>query len=248
VSLATNDRHLEDWLIGLHWNIQSWHGSAGASNLDAVAAVVRRTNPHVVSLVEVEESWGAPSALAELAGRCGYSWWFVPAFEYGSETPEGGFGNALLSRLPIFALQQWQLIWPPTHHDGTEPSEPRSVVLGKLGTGTYESLWVGSTHLPRDDADARARALGQLSTLVRGLSGKWIICGDFNTPASAWVDSASTLTVAPDPALPTYPADDPVEPIDYCVASPGLRLEAEVLSDEGSDHRPVLFRCSLGEE
>jgi endonuclease/exonuclease/phosphatase family metal-dependent hydrolase len=42
------------------------------------------------------------------------------------------------------------------------------------------------------------------------------------------------------PAL-TYPADAPAEPIDYCIASPGFRLDAEPLHITGSDHLPVLI-------
>lgn len=44
----------------------------------------------------------------------------------------------------------------------------------------------------------------------------------------------------------TYPASQPVEPIDYCIASPGIRLSAEVLSAAGSDHLPQLVAARLG--
>jgi hypothetical protein len=57
----------------LHWNIHSWRDDAGASNLESVVNLVRATDPHVVSLVEVEEPWGGPSALDEVANRGGYA-------------------------------------------------------------------------------------------------------------------------------------------------------------------------------
>src|ERR1700742_4494638 len=108
-----------DELRLLHWNIHSWRDDTGASNLEAVVNLVRRTDPHVVSLVEVDESWGQPSELAEVAERCGYASIFVPAFEFGQSEPAGGFGNALLSKLPILAVQQRQLVWPPRLYDGS---------------------------------------------------------------------------------------------------------------------------------
>ena len=63
----------------LHWNIHSWRDASGAPNHAAVAAVIRRTAPDVVSLVEVQESWGIPSA-AGLSVRsaingCSYRRW-----------------------------------------------------------------------------------------------------------------------------------------------------------------------------
>jgi endonuclease/exonuclease/phosphatase family metal-dependent hydrolase len=224
-----------DELRVLHWNVHSWRDDAGASNVDAVAELVRETEPDVVSLVEVDESWGSPSCLGMVAEQCGYTSIFAPVFEYGQEQPTGGFGNALLSRLPISAVQQRQLVWPTTVYDGSEPSELRAVVFARLGP-----LWVGSTHLPRGSAEARAAALQRLKTVTGELDGDWLLCGDFNTAASTWIDSDGSVTVAPTPAQATYPAKEPVEAIDYCVASPGITLEAKVLAASGSDHLAML--------
>ena len=222
----------------LHWNIHSWHGPDGTSNVGAVAGLIRETAPHLVSLAEVDEPWGSPCALREVADSCGYSWLFVPAFEFGQEQPDGGFGNALLTTLPILAAHQWQLLWPPRPYDRTEPSEQRSVLLARLERPPAP-FWAGITHLPRGDKHARADALRRLLVLARDLAEPWLICGDFNTPASSWLDRNHDLAVSA-PAL-TYPADAPAEPIDYCVASPGFRLDSEPLHVTGSDHLPVLI-------
>lgn len=227
----------------LHWNIHSWRDSSGTSNLSAVAGLIRETEPHVVSLVEVDEPWGLPDGLNELANRLGYAWTFVPSFAFGHDAPAGGFGNALLIKLPIAAVQQWQLLWPPKLYDGTEQSEPRSVVFAKLDSFPAP-LWVGSTHLPRSDSQARATAVNRLMTLTQKLDGHWIVCGDFNTPSSSWLDNHLSVVVCPDPAQPIYPATEPVEPIDYCVASVGLMIDARVLPVDGSDHLPLLVTAN----
>jgi endonuclease/exonuclease/phosphatase family metal-dependent hydrolase len=208
---------------------------------------VGETDPHVISLVEVAEPWGTSDSLNELANRVGYAWIFAPSFEFGHQTPAGGFGNALLTKLPILAAQQWQLLWPSRLYDGTEPSEPRSAMFAKLGF-SQSSLWFGSTHLPRSDSQARANALRRLTALTQKLDDHWLICGDFNTPASSWLDNKHSVAMCPESAQPTSPASKPVEPIDYCVASSGLLVEGKVLPVGGSDHLPLLVFARLASD
>ncbi len=62
-------------------------------------------------------------------------------------------------------------------------------------------------------------------TLTGSLTGPWLICGDFNTAASSWPGHNRTVVVSP--AKPACPADEPAEPVDYCVASAAFRLDAE---------------------
>ncbi|MGH3933195.1 MAG: endonuclease/exonuclease/phosphatase family protein [Pseudonocardiaceae bacterium] len=233
-----------DELRILHWNIHSWCDDAGASNLESVVNLVRTTNPHVVSLVEVDTSWGHPSSLDEVANRCGYSSIFVPAFEYGKDSPTGGFGNTLLSKLPILAIRQRQLVWPLRLYDGSEPSEQRTVVFAKLQT-TAEPVWIGSTHLPRSEADTRMDVAHRLAAMTQELTAQWLLFGDFNMPASAWLDVYPFLAAYPMLAQPTYPTKNPVETIDYCVAPQNLSVKAEVLPEVGSDHFPVLVSCRI---
>jgi endonuclease/exonuclease/phosphatase family metal-dependent hydrolase len=73
------------------------------------------------------------------------------------------------------------------------------------------------------------------------LADDWLVCGDFNTPASSWLDSDRSVVACPEPAQPTYPESEPVEPINYCMASPDLFVEGKVLEVGGSDHLPVMI-------
>lgn len=237
-------QHQVDRLRVLHWNIHSWRDDAGGSNLDSVIDLILATDPHVVSLVEVDEAWGTTSPVRELADRCDYSSVFVPSFEFGHDEPAGGFGNALLTKLPILAVLQRNLTWPPRIYDGTEPSEARAVVLARLRYSS-KPFWIGSTHLPRNDARARIDALHRLVVLTKDLEDDWMVCGDFNTPASSWPENYRSLTICPTPGEATHPADQPVEAIDYCIATPGLVMEANTLSASGSDHLPIFVRVQL---
>ena len=226
-----------DELTILHWNVHSWRDEAGRPNHEAVLSLIGQASPDLVSLVEVSEPWGSPAALRDLARAGGYTWIFSPAMEFGRDAPDRGYGNALLARVPVLAAVPWRLTWPPRLYDGTEPSESRSVILAEVpfGRGT---AWIGSTHLPAHDPHSRACALGRLTELTKGLDRPWAICGDFNTPPGelgggiAW----------PDPPQPSFPASDPAEPIDYCVASPGVSVTARILTVAGSDHLPLLAR------
>ena len=229
----------------LHWNVHSWRDDAGRANLDAVVGLVAKTQPDVVSLVEVSEPWAAPAALPALARGGGYAWIFVPAVELGTNAPARGYGNALLTRLPVRAVQQWQLTWPPTVYNGTEPSEPRTVALARVALPAG-AVWAGSTHLPSTDERARSAALQRLAAVIRSLDAPWLICGDFNVPAADWAGQvALPLVVGPDPPQPSHPARDPVRPIDYCIAAPGVALDAQVVTAAGSDHLPVLVDCRI---
>ncbi len=89
------------------------------------------------------------------------------------------------------------------------------------------------------DGQARADALRRLATLTGSLTEPWLICGDFNTAASSWLGDDKAVVASP--AKPTYPADEPAEPIDYCVASAPLCLDAEVPPGSASDHLPLLI-------
>ena len=235
----------------LHWNIHSWRDEdgdrPGAPNADAVAAVIAETDPQIVSLTEVDEPWGGPSTLASVAGRLGFAWVFPPTVHYGDDDgPRGGYGNALLTKAPILAVQQWQLRWPLGLYDGSESSEARSVVLVKLGIGP-DGLWAGSAHLPRRSAAARSAGAARLLDLARGLDAPWLICGDFNTAADSWVPADGSVLVRPSVPEPSYPASAPAEAIDYVVAAPALTVTAEVLDRPGSDHLPLLAAVDIGD-
>jgi endonuclease/exonuclease/phosphatase family metal-dependent hydrolase len=223
----------------LHWNIHSWRDDADVPNQERVEGLIRETAADVVSLVEVNEPWLAPSPLAEMAGRLGYGWVFVPAVTFGGETPVRGYGNALLTRWLISAVQQWEVHTPPHGYQGTEPTEPRTAVCARIDPGG-DRWWVCGTHLPASQEGDRSRALERFARLLTTLDGPWLACGDFNTPPSTWLDGGPGRRAWPDPPEPTYPARDPAIPIDYCLASPGLQVTARALRAGGSDHLPIL--------
>jgi endonuclease/exonuclease/phosphatase family metal-dependent hydrolase len=234
----------------LHWNIHSWRDAAGEPNATAITALIREISPDVVSLVEVNEPLGAPTTLARIAEECGYRWVFGPCLEYVTGEREGGYGNALLTREPVTAVHQWRVFSPGRLYDGSEQSEPRIVLLARLDSrltkGADTGFWVGSTHFPASDRNARRDAGHRLQQLVNRLDGPWLICGDFNAEPSACFTDDGTFAVSRDLVRPTFPAKRPRKSIDYCIARPGLVMETTALPAAGSDHLPVLTTVRTG--
>jgi endonuclease/exonuclease/phosphatase family metal-dependent hydrolase len=227
-----------DQLRVLHWNVRSWRDLSNESNVGAVADLIDEHEPHVVSLVEVDESWAGASGLPELLGRVpGYRSVFVPAFEY--RRGGAGFGNAVLAGVPIRHVRQVQLVWPQPVYDGSEPSQQRTAVFVEieLPSGPW---WVGSTHLPAGDRAACRSAFGRVVDLASALPEPWLLVGDFNLAATKAMELAPQLRVGPNPAEPTFPVGKPSECIDYCLAPRTVDVRAEVLANTGSDHHPLL--------
>lgn len=238
--MAVNGR-----LSVLHWNIHSWKDDRNVPNEAAVEGLIRDLGPDAVSLTEVSTAWGQARPLSEIGRRLGYKWVFVPALEFRGDPATEGYGNALLTKLPILAVQQWR-VHSPERFANNEPSEPRTVALAQLdvaGTG----VWVGSTHLPASQEADRSRALTRLTTLLGQLETPWLICGDFNTAAKTWRDELpADVTVVPRWRRATFPARPrPLRAIDYALVSPGLRARANVVNRKGSDHRAVFVRARL---
>ncbi len=251
----------------LHWNVHSWRDAAGAPNPGAVTDLISEAKPHVVSLVEVNEPLGAPETLADLADKCGYSWIFVPSIELGPDPAARGYGNALLTRLPVIAVQHVGMYSPERRYDGTEPTESRSVTLARV-MFSGASIWMGATHFPATHHGSRQTAAGMLRRLLGQVAAPWIICGDFNASfATLFRDGGGTggkrrgwlrfpfpnrrrdigtspddgLRVHPDPPRPTFPARRPVAAIDYAVSSPDIVTTTQILRVSASDHLPLLI-------
>lgn len=225
----------------LHWNVHSWTDEAGRSNLERVTDLIAATRPDVVSLVEVNEPVVGSTPLHRLATDTAYHSVFTPAFEYGTDHPRGQFGNAILSRLPLLDVRHHQLVWPPRTYDGTEPSEPRSLVLGRV-EADIGPVWVGSTHLPAADRVARDGALDRAISVMIDQPSPWLLVGDFNTDATSWQERHPTVCAYPRDPIPTFPTRHPTRPIDYCIARKTQRIDVHALDVAGSDHLPILVQ------
>ena len=222
------------------WNIRHGVGMDGRLDLDRTAAVLRRLEPDLVALQEVDERCrrsGGVDQAAELGRRLGMEHRFGEFMAYDG----GRYGLAILSRLPVKAARR---------HELPRGAEPRCALEVEVDVaGVDGPLSFTCVH---NDWTREAIRVEQMRALVAALGERRpaIVAGDYNGEPGS--DSLELLAAAgwrimakdgPRGASRTWPADEPTQEIDH-VAERGLPDHAvsHDRMDEAvaSDHRPIL--------
>jgi endonuclease/exonuclease/phosphatase family metal-dependent hydrolase len=239
----------------LVYNIHAGKDAKGVDNLERVGALVRETGADIALLQEVDRGTrrsGNVDQVARFAELTGLHTAFGKTLDYDG----GKYGIAILSRWPFVADTLIHLpIEPPQLRSGVsyEPRGAHRVVIAMPGT----RLTVINTHLDasREDNYRRqeARTIAALVASARAAGEQVLTGGDFNSePASevqvqlrgaglrdAWTECGRG------PEL-TYPADSAVKRIDYLFLTASMRCNTgEVLANQSSDHRAVLFTIAI---
>jgi endonuclease/exonuclease/phosphatase family metal-dependent hydrolase len=234
----------------LSYNIHHGADARDRPALPAIAETIRATEADVICLQEVDRRWGDRSGradqVAELADRLGMHGHFEAALRRG----EGGYGNAVLTRVAPLWTQRLDLPTP-------EGIERRVAILAGIDTATGP-LTVACTHLTVEPQLRRVR-VAQLRTVLDELAateGPVILAADFNSSAARGElrDLETTMRHARHhpfslrawgvmlgrPATATFPASWPYRRIDRIYVSPRLRVHrVKVVASRASDHRPL---------
>lgn len=229
-------------------NIRHGVGMDGKLDLDRSAAVLRRLEPDLVALQEVDERCrrsGGVDQAAALGKALGMEHRFGEFMDYDG----GRYGLAVLSRFPLKATRRHEL--PP----GAEPRCALEVEVEVPGLGRPVSFTC--VHNDWTQEPIRVRQMRAL-TAALGERRPAIIAGDYNgEPGSASLTvlaDAGWRILAKDGARganPTWPADAPTQEIDH-VAERGLpeySVSHDVIDERvASDHRPILavFTFAVG--
>lgn len=232
----------------LCYNIHHGRGTDGKVDLERIAAVIRRVNPDLVALQEVDRGTrrtGGVDQTAELARLTGLHGKFAKQIDY-----EGGeYGQAILSRFP---LPEPTVHWLP----GDPKREQRIVGLVELIV-VGQRLIFATTHLHHADGAIRLEQARALSALFADRPHPVILAGDLNAvPGSPpLAELAQQWHVAqpsgdqPAENLATFPAAMPTRQLDYVLATPrsAVRIQSAQVLDEpvASDHRPLLVVLQL---
>ena len=195
----------------LTWNIHGGIGSDGARDLARVAELVRRHDPDIMALQEIDSRRGlgrdglAFSYLAEtLGGHC------VEARAIAA--PDGDFGHALISRWPITGAR--------LHDISVGGREPRRAIEATIDTGSGP-LHLVAAHLGLSLRERRSQA-SVLARLADEGPAASVFLGDFND----WLQRGS-VTISLSLALPgrtehrTFPARLPLLRLDRIYLPPG---------------------------
>jgi endonuclease/exonuclease/phosphatase family metal-dependent hydrolase len=244
----------------LTYNIRHGEGMDHKIDLPRIAKAIVAAKPDIVALEEVDQGVkrtkrvDEPRELARLTGM-------HAVFGRNITFQGGGYGTAVLTRLPIRWCQKVKL---KSFYESTpEHQEQRGVQVIQLGDGRSPGLLFLCTHLDyRPPDDERMASAATINALVRKYGDEpAIIAGDFNAKPDSrpirqlakewkiagWKDGGETEVEdgqMDSTAIVTFPADKPDHCIDYVMCRPAARwqvVELRVIDESvASDHRPVL--------
>lgn len=221
------------------YNIKHGRGNDNVVDLARTGGVLRRLQPDIVGLQEVDDlatrSGGVPEA-----ERLGQMLGLHHAFGRFMDFQGGAYGLAILTRYPIVSTQSVRL------PDGNEPRVALSVDV-RLPDGRLMTIvnvhfdWVNDDGYRYAQAQVVAAHLDTLKT-------PYILLGDFNdVPESrtlALFKTRATEARKPSADRFTFSSTEPTKEIDFIFHAPASAFtarEVRVIDEPvASDHRPVL--------
>lgn len=243
------------------YNIHHGEGLDKKFDLNRIAKVLMAEKPDIVALEEVDQKTkrasgvDQPKEFARLTGM-------RVVFGHNIDYDGGGYGTAVLTRLPIRWCEKVKL---KSFYESTPAhQEQRGVQVIKLGEKNRPGLLFLCTHFDyRPPDDERMASVATVNGLMKKHGAELaIIAGDFNAlpdsrpirelakewKIAGWKDGTETAvgdSAGKDAkAIVTFPADKPDHCIDYVMCRPADRwkvVELRVLDEPvASDHRPVL--------
>ncbi|MEU9620503.1 MULTISPECIES: endonuclease/exonuclease/phosphatase family protein [unclassified Streptomyces] len=242
------------------YNIHAGAGMDNVFDLDRQAAELRALDADVIGLQEVDVHWGTRSQWRDLAGelaeRLHMHVSFAPIYSLDPGTPGAPrreFGVAVLSRYRMASAENHEITRLSTQDPNPVPAPAPGfgeVVLRVKGLPVH----VYVTHLDyRADPSVRTAQVADTRRIMAqdGASGpgagrqkvRQILLGDFNAaPDAPELAPLWERLTDVEPGGPTYPAQDPVQRIDYvAVSKDSVQVrDAAVAETLASDHRPVV--------
>lgn len=220
------------------WNIHACKGMDMRMNPDRTLSVIRELDADLIALQEVPTHTRHPGLSALLAGDHGYH----SLVETTLPNHADGFGNVLLSRLPLRAHSRLDL--------ACTGREPRCAIEADVAMAGGMQLHVVATHLGLRDRE-RHEQLVRIEAALAQLDRPFLLMGDFNTWLRTPAGCLSHQQPASEPARPrSFPALAPMLALDHVVAGPGVTLSAiQAVRLPGlrlaSDHLPLTASLEL---
>jgi len=241
------------------WNIHHAEGVDKKIDVDRIAQLIIEEKADIVAIQEVDR--GAERSekidiITKLADLTGLTYAFGKTVDYQG----GDYGNALLTRFPIFEERNFLFKKFPE-------AEQRGVLLLVLGIAG-EEIAVADTHLDSQGNDSlRVAGIVDLESILKGYSSRpTILCGDFND-----IPSSRVVTQLKEAYLDawelagtwegfTFPSDVPKKRTDYIFTSNFQKpdststavhlrpLSAHVVKSLASDHLPLLVEFEISTE
>ena len=224
-----------DYIKVMTFNILHGRTMKGDFNLDVIADVIKRADPDLVALQEVDYKTNRAKGYdlaSELGIRTGMASIFGRAMPYDG----GEYGEAVLSKYSFISTRNMPLPY-------SEGNEPRAALEGTVLLPSGDTLSFIGTHLDhlQDDTDRLSQAK-KINELFANNVYPTILAGDLNdTPKSRTIQSLDTHWLRTDSKeTSTFPSDHPIKKIDYILLSRSHNWaikHTEVIQDTiASDH------------
>lgn len=210
-------------------------------DIDAIVEVIRRQNPDLVALQEVDVNTGRSGNMDQatiIAEKLGMYYFFAKAIDYDG----GDYGQAILSRFPISEEQIHRL--PSSPELG---GEPRIMATVKVALTGGKFLRFGTVHLDaQKDSKNRILQAEELNLIAANEVLPFVIAGDFNaTPTD---QALQLLKKEWNPTCEdcpfTIPVINPRKAIDFIMFDNQHKWEVvshQVIDEQyASDHLPVV--------
>lgn len=223
----------------MSYNILHGVNQHGENTLIAQGELIRRLDPHVVALQEVDrrvQRSGGVDQVTILADKGGAAAsWFCKHYDYQG----GEYGLGFLSKLTLTTSGNQCHRIPLINNDGSTETRALLAAEAMLGDGT--TITVVNVHMGLNQPTRLAQAV----EIVRlfGLHERVILCGDMNaepgTPEMQILEKAFKDVGS---QQLTFPAGKPTKKIDFIMVRPmdasvsAFRVLEEVTL---SDHYPV---------
>lgn len=208
------------------YNIHGGFDAEQRPSLGAIVQTLRSVEPDLCFLQEVDRFLprsGFRDQSAYLARALGAKPFFYARLGMGGV----GYGNAILSRLPVRSVHR--LPFP-----AAAGGEPR----GALGVILQSGMAAWTTHLGLHHAWRSS----QLATLTRAVWGNepCLVGGDFNATldeqsVSDFARATGLAPLGPD-ETPTFPAATPIHRIDFLLGRSVTARGGGTIAGPGSDH------------
>ena len=217
----------------MSFNVRHLEGIDNVIDASRTAAVINRVVPDVALIQEIDsvtDRSGKKDQMAELGKLTGMFHTFGRAIDFGG----GGYGIGILSRQKPLDVKRIPL----------PGDEPRLLLVAE-----FKDYVVACTHLALEE-DARMESVKIIAAEMKKYPGKpFMIGGDWNaTPSSPLLQAMREYFNIITPQTPTFPADKPVECLDYIAVDKDCVPEkccGRLLTGTASDHRAVSVTVSF---
>lgn len=217
------------------YNIHHGTNADEKPSLGEIAALLSNLNPDIIALQEVDKNLarsGRQHQASILAQQLNMNFVFAGALQY----PNGEYGNALLSRLPIISYKKHLL---------PDPAENRCL-MEVMVQSPNGPLGIFNVHMSLDTASRQKHLADFILPRLEASPYPLILMGDFNSTSDQkdikLLTARLTDTFNFNEGIITnsFPSSQPVKRIDYIFTDKHFQIQNYFIVDsQASDHLPV---------